>query len=137
MKYKKFSKLYTICICPIIFSAALLIISSNNTLLIKNHYTEDQSSKKTALYPVNKNGQTYGPHINNSKEEPDLIAVYGSDGTFGYIKSTDLESPPSTPEEALRQQQSRKTPTALPVYDKEGEKIISTFILETNSVIDY
>ncbi len=137
MKHKKLSKLSVICIFLIVFLATLLIISSKDALIIKNSYLEDQPSKKTNLYSVNKNGQTYGPHIDNCEEEPDLIAVYGVDGTFGYIKSTDLESPPPTPEEALKQQRFRKDSTELPVYDKEGEKIISTFILENNSGVDY
>lgn len=125
MKHKRLSKLGISCICVIVLSTILLVFFYINGWIFKNAYLGKQPTENVGLYPVNKNGQTYGGDIytNTSGEEPDLIEVYGIDGTKGYIKSTDLESPPNTPQEALKRQNDRKHPIELPVYDKEGENI--------------
>ncbi|WP_069999361.1 hypothetical protein [Cellulosilyticum sp. I15G10I2] len=137
MKHKRLSKLRISCIFVIIISTVLLAVFYSRGGLFKNNNLEKLTTKNVSLYPLNKNGQTYGPHIDNYEEEPDLIEVYGTHGTLGYIKSTDLESPPNTPEEAIKQQNNRKTPIELPVYDKDGENIISTFVLQDNTGVDY
>ena len=43
-------------------------------------------------YPVNDAGETYGPDVKDSEEEPDLILVDAGDGVVGYIKKADINN---------------------------------------------
>lgn len=78
-------------------------------------------------YPVNDKGQTYGPDVKESTEEPDLILVESSDGDLGYVKATDLNGADyKTPEDAL----SYKTEGRwVDVYLSDGETKIGEFYI--------
>ncbi|ADL07111.1 M56 family metallopeptidase [Thermosediminibacter oceani] len=79
-------------------------------------------------YRVNEYGETYGPAIYAEVlgEEPDLIAAIGIDGTFGYVRSSDLNPPdPRTPEEAVAQ--NNLGDKLIPLYDKDGRTVIGQF----------
>ena len=61
-------------------------------------------------YPVNEQGQTYGPDIRentNIEEAPDLILVCNEFGEEGYIRSTDCDAGASTLEEAANWEAER------------------------------
>ena len=126
MKHVNSFRAGIIVICGVLFSITLLAIPYKK-----------QSLENKGPYPVNKNGQTYGGKIDGVEEEPDLIAAYGVDGKLGYIKATDVTIDFKTPEEALEWQNSLKGSREIPVYDKEGEKVISKFILQRGTGIDY
>lgn len=83
-------------------------------------------------YPINDNGQTYGPNMGNATiilGEPDLQLAIGENGTIGYAKKVDLEGPlPKTPAEAARLSTEVK-PREIPLYDVDGETIIGKFIV--------
>lgn len=121
-------------ICCVAFiggvSASIINRQSYNNVVI------DDSKEWKILgeykYPVNENGETYGKDVydNDSNEQPDLIAVYGVDGTYGYIKATDGEIEPSNPEEAIELTKGNSGPKEIPVYDKDGKTIVSTFIIQ-------
>ncbi|KXG74030.1 Regulatory protein BlaR1 [Fervidicola ferrireducens] len=89
-------------------------------------------------YQVNEYGETYGPAIYAEVlgEEPDLIAAEGIDGTLGYVRSSDLNSPePRTPEEAVAL--NKLGAKLIPLYDKDGRTVIGQFKMETGGVIEY
>ncbi|MFS0688829.1 metal ABC transporter substrate-binding protein [Sporosarcina sp. 179-K 8C2 HS] len=72
-------------------------------------------------YPVNENGQTYGPNMENlMREEPDLLLAEGENGVVGYIYQIKSISSPSE----LAAISSRKS---TPLYLQDGKTIIGTF----------
>jgi hypothetical protein len=81
-------------------------------------------------YPINDNGQTYGPNMGNMTSilgDPDLMLAKGENGTIGYVKKVDLEGPqPKTPEEAVKLNKAKQR--EIPLYDVDGETIIGKFI---------
>ncbi len=89
-------------------------------------------------YQTNINGESYGYAGQNADMigyEPDLIAAYGTDGTFGYVRATELVSPtPSSPEEAIALSQQNKNGKTINVYGKDGITVISTFKLASGRV---
>lgn len=77
--------------------------------VVSNSSSKAQESKIKidTNYYINENGETYGTGFSaiTLGKEPDLIAAYGIDGTFGYVRSADFEQEePTTPEEAISQQ---------------------------------
>lgn len=83
------------------------------------------------IYPMNKNGQTYGSaaDADSPENEPDLIKAIGVDGTEGYVRKTDLVGElPNSPEEALEMQKNRPPGGRdIPLYDVDGETVIGLF----------
>jgi len=137
MNNKKIYKYSIILFSIILSSTALVSLAHKNELIPENDYLEKQDMVN--MYPANKNGQTYGTDIygNNTEINPDLLAVYSDDNTFGYIKYDDLVhggKKPNTPEEAVKYQTERNLTRVLPVYDKEGENVISYFTLQNHNI---
>ncbi|WP_252502732.1 metal ABC transporter substrate-binding protein [Sporosarcina sp. Marseille-Q4943] len=108
---------------------------------------EDNNSSKTEMdvfiptresilengrYPINDNGQTYGPNMEDMAVifgDPDLMLATDENGTIGYVKKVDLDGPqPRTPAEAVRLTKEAK-PREIPLYDIDGETIIGKFIV--------
>ena len=81
-------------------------------------------------YPVNANGQTYGPPVLVDEPMPDLVMVVGNDGVRGYVYETDMSSPPpASIENALSG--SFDDPYDIPVYKSDGVTVIGTFTMNT------
>lgn len=81
-------------------------------------------------FPTNRSGLTYGSDVaaQDPREGPDLVAVVGDLGIRGYVTNADLNGPVFTsPEEALKWQESNVRRASIPVYDVEGENVIDTF----------
>lgn len=74
-------------------------------------------------YPVNENGETYGPAIKDSDESPDLILVKYGD-SYGYVRKTELDDDGvTTPEEAVDRMQNYQ-PRKINVYMQDGVTVI-------------
>ncbi|QTH41063.1 hypothetical protein J4772_26420 [Cohnella sp. LGH] len=86
-------------------------------------------------YATNENGETYGAAGISAVlgTDPDLILAYGEDGTLGYVRSSDLNWKPTTPQEALRHQSSSISKN-IPLYDYNGKLVIGSFELEPGEV---
>lgn len=87
-------------------------------------------------YGVNSHGQTYGSFAVEG-EDPDLGAVVATNGREGFVLTSaykdaiGLTDLPSSPEEALREQEERSgTGISLPVYESDGRTQIGEFIIE-------
>jgi len=75
---------------------------------------------------VNEDGQTYG-RINDNGI-PDLVAVEGNNGHWGYAKSSDLMPTPSNPADALAHAGSG--PHDIPVYKEDGKTVIDSYTVQ-------
>ena len=91
-----------------------------------------ESILEDGRYPINDNGQPYGPNMGDTTiiiGEPDLLLAEGVNGKVGYVKQDDLDGPqPKTPEEAVRLTKGAK-PREIPLYNEDGETIIGKFIV--------
>ncbi|BDF69120.1 hypothetical protein CE91St41_01010 [Oscillospiraceae bacterium] len=95
----------------------------------------DQAERETTLsaewlvngdYPVNSQGQTYGPMAlaNVVGYQPDLISAVGENGVEGYILREDVIGPEvNTPEEALESMLTANDRLIIPLFDVEGNEI--------------
>lgn len=96
-------------------------------------------STEVTEWGVNANGDTFG--VENENGTPDLIAVIATNGRSGYAFADDLEAaggpPPTSPEDALVQQQERLGMTfSVPVYESDGETVIGEFVIGDQSVAE-
>ncbi|MGD9570052.1 MAG: hypothetical protein AB7V48_17375 [Sedimentibacter sp.] len=95
---------------------------------LSNEELKDIVNKMEAKIPElkNKKEQEY----NDSFKDPDLIAAQGTDGTYGYVLSEDLNGPEfNTPEEAVKWQETNKGKREIPLYANDGKTIIGKFEL--------
>lgn len=91
------------------------------TVSNKNQIAGFESFSDSVLtYQLNQNGETYGSEkvAENLGKDPDLITAYGTDGTLGYVKSSDLTS----------------TLDLIPLYKNDGQTIIGSFKIEKGQV---
>ncbi|MGK0468467.1 hypothetical protein [Clostridium sp.] len=128
MRYKK---LYQFSILILL----IILYTSDGQRLdyLANTNLEKQNIKNKSPYLINKNEQTYGRNYDGSPEikKSDLVSAIGIDGTIGYIMTSDLDpNPPNTPQEAIEQQENRKSIRYIPLYNKDGKTVIDKFKIE-------
>ena len=79
-------------------------------------------------YPVNANGKTYGPNMENLiLDEPDLLLAEGKNGVLGYIY------PPksiNSLDELDEYNSLRDEYREVPLYLHDGETVIGTFYFD-------
>ncbi|WP_422446435.1 peptidase [Thermoanaerobacterium sp. DL9XJH110] len=111
------------------YKSPIVTLGSSKSSLLK---PRDISNYR---YQVNEYGETYGSnaYADILGEEPDLVAAIGIDGTHGYVRSSDLDSPsPRTPEEAIAQ--NNLGDKLIPLYDKDGRTVIGQFKIVSGRV---
>ena len=117
-------------------------IGSDNSLALNTGQTQGNVANTTAniiipsaeeimsneAYPVNANGQTYGPNTDLtgiSIPEPDLMLAEGEGGVIGYVCITPpLSNPDQGP--AYNEKMEECDPY-IPLYMQDGETIIGSF----------
>lgn len=91
------------------------------------------NSNIPVTYKTNQYGDTYGTGVTAviTGEDPDFIEALGIDGTFGYVRSSDLESKVSSPKDALLSKSlENNTNPMIPLYDEE-RNVIGQFEINT------
>lgn len=90
----------------------------------------------SAPYPVNAKGLTYGSIVNSKRGlEPDLVSAIGTDGTLGFVMTTDLyPAPPKSAKEALAL--NSRPSRDVPLYDKDGINVIGSFRIESGETVE-
>ena len=99
-------------------------VSENTDLLIPT--VEDVLENG---YPVNKNGQTYGPELRSNMDPrvPDLILAKNDDGIIGYVSNREMTDYNITLEEVL--ENPDQDIDVLLMYLHDGETVIGEFKL--------
>jgi hypothetical protein len=91
----------------------------------------------TPPFPTNQNGMSFGSgsDVDANNPGPDLLAAYGTNGVFGYIRATDRErahgqqprglpvDPAETPIEGVD----------IPLYAEDGVTALGTFTVSTGT----
>lgn len=77
-------------------------------------------------FPVNAAGQTYGSDaLVPPREAPDLVAVVGDHGAFGYCLRDELYPKLDSPEEVARYKEALGgRPESCTVYAKDGKTVV-------------
>lgn len=96
-----------------------------------------QTRTAAAVYPTDSRGLTYGSGLKASSinDFPDLVQVIATNGKTGYVYRSQLlpQSQPSSPAQALAEQQRRSTEHQaapdIPVYTSDGRTVIGSFAL--------
>lgn len=79
-------------------------------------------------YPINENGETYGPKVKCISFEPDLILVE-YDGLHGYVRQSEISNDGvQSPEEAVERMKGGKT-RRINVYLQDGITCVGDFEL--------
>lgn len=134
-KWKTFI-IVSFCATIFIFSALVTLAATPDVFIDENPQQELHVPTLEEIrqngYPVNANGETYGPTLpDENAEEPDLILALGEGGITGYIKVTDTDDGVTSPEEALAYMEfaEKRDDFSIPLYMQDGETIIGEFIL--------
>ena len=108
-------------------SFAKIMTDDNNSNHIKVNASDlvipTRDSITSDGYPINENGQTYGPNMENLMlVEPDLMLAEGANGVLGYIYQPEGISSPSELDEY-----NKSFKKSTPLYLHDGKTIIGTF----------
>ncbi|HBF4443103.1 TPA: M56 family metallopeptidase [Clostridioides difficile] len=118
------------------FLLTFIIIGSMFSINVSSEQSGDILGDTEGKISYNKNGETYGTSITDSNGnlvEPELIQALGIGKKVGYVRQRDLydcDNQPKTPEEAVSYTRKRNFnifKKTIPLYDKEGAKIIGRF----------
>lgn len=77
-------------------------------------------------YPKNENGETYGPDVWESLEEPDLLLVCNELGQKGYVRQSEFDGKEIMLEDAINYKPRQYT---INMYLHDGITIIGTFTI--------
>ncbi|MGG4442881.1 hypothetical protein [Brevibacillus fortis] len=98
------------------------------------------NANSTPNYPINEQGQTYGsdPLTIEPSQEPDLLEATGENGVEGYVKTSDLRPPVSSPEEAIAFQKITEATgyRLIPLYESDGKTVKGEFRLYSSKEIN-
>lgn len=86
-------------------------------------------------YPRNNLGETYGSALfygygRGYGFSPVLVAAVGTGGVHGYVREADLNPYLDTRKDAVDYMSKLEKNRVLPLYDKDGKKVIGTFVLD-------
>ncbi len=117
------------------FSAASipLVYAQKESAVVYNDAGMTETEKHVdGNYKANASGQTYGNAVDSVYIEdlPDLVSVIGDNGKEGYVYTHELFDSPSSPEEAMKEQEAIENgsyvPKVLNVYNSDGTTVIDT-----------
>lgn len=93
--------------------------------------TQDEILKNG--YPVNKNGETFGPNVRELPFSPDLELAENDEGVVGYVRpDEDDGSKVSSPEEAAAYMAAGPHDQFINMYTEDGQTVIGKFFVESN-----
>jgi hypothetical protein len=89
-------------------------------------------------YPTNQKGMTFGSGsgIDATNPGPDLLAAYGTNGAFGYIRATDRARALGQPPVGLVVNPQQVPPEGMhiPLYAEDGVTVIGRFTVSPGRV---
>ncbi len=103
-----------------------LSIPSQSSSSSKDTMTDELS---ISTFKINANGDTYGSGLSEifTGKEPNLIAAYGKDGTFGYVYATDLNAQKANTLKQALETEVNNNSRFIPLYESDGETVIGKF----------
>lgn len=130
-------KLFTLILVSSIMIFMIFIVLSNGVLSNGKPVAVDNNDRKLDAsdlivptkegilkngYPINENGQTYGPDLGNLLlDGPDLQLAVGENDVEGYIYRPQGISSPSEAAEYT-------SPVSTPLYLQDGKRLLALFI---------
>ena len=84
-------------------------------------------------YPVNRNGETFGPQVIDILDSPDLELAENDEGVVGYVRpDEDDGSKVSSPEEAAAYMAASPHDHFVNMYTEDGQTVIGKFFVGSN-----
>ena len=84
-------------------------------------------------YPVNENGETFGPYVNDILDSPDLVLAVNDEGVVGYVRPDEADGAKvSSPEEAAAYMASGPHDQLVNMYTEDGQTVIGKFFVGSN-----
>lgn len=131
MKYRKASGLAVVVTVVLVMGLTMAFTSSgSNDSLRPEVYIPTQEEILEKGYPVNKNGETFGPNVKDSLDSPDLELAENEEGIIGYIRQDEVGGAMiSSPEEA-----AKYTPKDhyVNMYAEDGQTIVGKFLIKAS-----
>ena len=96
----------------------------------------EASGSVSPVFGTNAKGQTYGSALlaTNPSQAPDLILAYGSGGTLGYVKKTDLMTYQLiSPAGSLDLMKAHPTGVDIPLYASDGISVLGRYHIDTSA----
>ncbi len=127
-KKENVEKKIIICAFVIVISVGIAIIFIEKEQIRQQLIIPNISEIKENGYPLNENGESYGPDIKDWTDlKPDLVLAENKYGVKGYIKVSELQKyDPVSLEEAKNYQ---KKTIRVNLYLQDGETIIGSFCI--------
>jgi hypothetical protein len=89
-------------------------------------------------YPVNENGMSYGSGaaVDEDDPGPDLVAAYGTNGRCGFVRASDRQDLPHSPQEAAAYLADLDPDGRdVPLYAQDGVTVIGRFHIGPGRVL--
>lgn len=84
-------------------------------------------------YPVNRNGETFGPQVIDILDSPDLVLAVNDEGVVGYVRpDEDDGAKVSSPEEAAAYMAAGPHDQFINMYTEDGQTVIGKFFVGSN-----
>ncbi|MBO4422631.1 MAG: M56 family metallopeptidase [Clostridia bacterium] len=134
MKHKKASGL-TIAVAVVMVLCLTMAFSasgSHDAPAVKVYIpTQDEILKNG--YPVNKNGETFGPNVRELPFSPDLELAENDEGVVGYVRQDETPGASvSSPEEAAAYMAAGPHEQFINMYTEDGQTVIGKFFVGSN-----
>lgn len=110
----------------------MVYAEKENPVVYSDSKMTDEAKHADVKFNVNENNQTYGTDVESPYVDdlPDLMSAVGDNGKSSYIYADELFKSPSSPQEALKIQESIDNGTYIPkvlnVYASDGKTVIDT-----------
>ncbi len=134
MKHRKASGAAIVIAAVIVICLTMAFSASGiNDVPARKVFTPTQDEILKNGYPVNKNGETFGPNVKDILDSPDLVLAVNDEGVVGYVRlDEDDGSKVSSPEEAAAYMAAGPHDQFINMYTEDGQTVIGKFFVGSN-----
>ena len=131
MKHRKTSKLAVVVavVMVLCLATAFSAFGSNDVPAVKVYVPTQEEVLKNG-YPVNENGETFGPNVKDLLISPDLELAVNDEGLVGYVRPDETAgSTVSSPEEAAAYMAEGPHDQFVNMYTEDGQTVVGKFFV--------
>ena len=131
MKHKKASgaAIVIAAVIVICLTMAFSASGSHDAPAVKVYIPTQEEILKNG-YPVNRNGESFGPQVIDILDSPDLVLAVNDEGVVGYVRpDEDDGAKVSSPEEAAAYMAAGPHDQFINMYTEDGQTVIGKFFV--------
>jgi beta-lactamase regulating signal transducer with metallopeptidase domain len=131
MKHRKTSKLaVVVAVVMVLCLTTAFSASGLYEVPAVKVYVPTQEEVLINGYPVNENGETFGPQVIDILDSPDLVLAVNDEGVVGYVRpDEDDGAKVSSPEEAAAYMAAGPHDQFINMYTEDGQTVIGKFFV--------